>query len=300
MPPVRWASADSGPRITVNTLIRQPTLIQERILDILDQKFIADQLLRGGGDAPGGVVQYFVSPPLFAENDAEIVAEFGEIPVAETQVGELKFEATRKRGLGVVISEEMRRRNQMDRVNKQIQVVKNTVIRAIDGTFMAAVLDAVDPSHVIPASVAWDAGTGTAIRADIAATKQVIVDEKRGFNPNAMAVSPTLATVLEGADEVNRVFQGNIAGDRPELLGKLPNKISGLDVYVSYSVPDAEPLILEAKTIGAIVDERPLSVSELYRWKQENETYRSDTLRQSAVAIDEPLAIAQITGTITP
>lgn len=300
MAPVRWASADSGPRITVNTLIRQPTLIQERVLDILDQKFIADQLLRSGGDAPGGVVQYFESPPLFAENDPEIVAEFAEIPVAMTDVGVPKFEPTRKRGLGVVISEEMRRRNQMDRVNKQIQQVKNTVIRAIDGTFMAAVLAAVDSGHVIPATTAWDAGTGTTIRADIATAKQVIVDEKRGFNPNAMAISPTLATVLEGADEVNRVFQGNIAGDRPELLGKLPNQISGLDVYVSYSVPDDEPLILEAKTIGAIVDERPLSVSELYLWKRENEVYRSDTLRQSAVAIDEPLAIAQITGATTP
>jgi hypothetical protein len=300
MPPVRWASADSGPRITVNTLLRQPTLIQERILDILDQKFIADQLLRGGGDAPGGVVQYFESPPLFAENDPEIVAEFGEIPVAMTDVGVPKFEPTRKRGLSVVISEEMRRRNQMDRVNKQIQLVKNTVIRAIDGTFMTAVLAGVDPSHVIPATAAWDAPSGTKIRADIAAAKQVIVDEKRGFNPNAMAISPTLATILEGADEVNRVFQGNIASDRPELLGKLPRQVSGLDVYVSYSVPDASPLILEAKTIGAIVDERPLSVSELYFWKRENEAWRSDTLRQSAVAIDEPLAIAQITGTVTP
>lgn len=300
MPPVRWASADSGPRITVNTLIRQPTLIQERILDILDQKFIADQLLRGGGDAPGGVVQYFESPPLFAENDPEIVAEFAEIPVAMTDVGVPKFEPTRKRGLAVVISDEMRRRNQMDRVNKQIQLVKNTVIRAIDGTFMTALLASVDSGHVVPAGVAWDAASGTHIRSNIAEAKQVIIDEKRGFNPDSIVFSPTVATILEGADEVNRVFQGNIAGERPELLGRLPGQISGLDPYISYSVPDTSVFILEKKTVGGVVDERPLSTSELYFWKRENETWRSDTVRQSAVFIDEPLAIAEITGTSTP
>jgi hypothetical protein len=299
MPPVRVASASSGPRITVNTMVRQPRLIPTRILSLVDQRFVADKLLRDAGDAPGGAVRYYESPPLFAENDAELVQEFSEIPVAQLQVGEPKHAPARKRGLAVVISEEMRRRNQIDLVNKQIQMVKNTVIRAIDGTFMAALLGATG-RNTLAATAAWDAASGTRIRGDIAEAKQLIIDEKRGFNPDTLLIGSNLATVLEGADEINRIFEGNVANLRPELVGQLPPRISGLDVFVTYNDLLADSaFVMERGIVGGIADERPLQSTELYLWKREAEVYRSDTLRQSAVFIDEPDAMTEITNVLT-
>lgn len=299
MPPVRITSSATGPQITVNTLIKDPRLVPERILKLADEKFVADKLLRNAGNAPGGAVQVFESPPLYAENDPEIVAEFAEIPVAHTQVGEPELVPTVKRGLAVVVSEEMRRRNRMDLVNKQIRQVVNSVVRSIDGTFIDALLAAIDAGNQVASTADWDAGTGTTIRGDIAEAKQAIVDHKRGFNPDTLLISPTVATILETAPEVNEVFVGNVASSRPALAGQLPPRLSGLQPVVSYSVPDTSAYVLESGVAGGIADERPLSSTELYLWKPEAETYRSDTTRQSAVFIDEPLAIAEITGITT-
>lgn len=294
--PVRVVSANDGPQITVNTLVKSPTLVPRRILSMLDQQFIADLVLRNVGSIPSGVATYYESNPLFSDSGAEIVAEFGEIPVALNSVGAVHVAQTVKRALAVRISYEMQSRNAIDDVNLQMMQVSNTMIAAWDGVFMGALEAALPGSHTFAATAAWDASP-TFSRADIATAIASITKEKRGFNPNALIISPTVIAAMMGNDDIWKLWQGNINDQNPVYTGKLPGKLWGLDVYSTYSTDDVSAYVVEAKTVGFIGDERPLQATPLYEVPQE-EYFRSDTSRQSLVGIDQPLAIAKITGVL--
>lgn len=290
--PTRVVSTTDGPRLTVNALIKSPTVIPARILATMDQLFIADQLLRPADSAPSGVVQFYESTPLFAEDDAVDVAEFGEIPVARTDTGNLMTALTVKKALAVEVSQEMVNRNQVDRVNTSIQQVRNTMVKTWDAAFIAALLANPDV-HSMAASVAWSDSTSK-IRKDLASAIQLAVDEKMGFNPDTLVISTTTATDFLASDDVSKVFVGNIADQNPQLTRRI-GTFYGLDVWQTYALPTGDALVLERKTVGGISDERPLQATPLYV-ERKTETWRSDVIRQSAVFIDQPKAATLITG----
>src|SRR6185312_3724617 len=92
-------SVQDGPRLTVSMLLKSPTLIPKRILDMMDQMFLVDSVLRGAQDAPGGSVLYFESTPLFSADDPAIMDEFGEIPTSNGSLGTPKVVRVVRRAL---------------------------------------------------------------------------------------------------------------------------------------------------------------------------------------------------------
>lgn len=293
MPPTRIAYSTDGPRITVNAIVRDPKLLPSRMLDVLSDKFVAEQLLRDAGDNNSGILEWFESTPLYPENDPEIVDEFGEIPVAHTQIGTPQFAKARKRALAVLISQEMRDFNRIDLVNKQIRQVKNGMLRSVDGALMGAMLTNAGRNTRV-ATAAWSLNTSQ-IRRDVAGAMQQITDQKRDYNPDALVINPSTATTLLTSDEVAKVYTGNAATDNPLLLGRLPGRFFGLEVFVTYQIAANRALVLERKTVGGYSDSRPLQATELYRHNP-TETWRSDAVRSTAMFIDEPAAMTEITG----
>lgn len=292
MPPVRIVSAQEGPRLTVNQMVRDPLLIPERIIRVTSQRFVADKLLRYAGDAPGGAVQFWESTPLFAEDQAEIVNEYAEIPVAHTQVGEPKTERTRRRAIALVVSEDMRRRNRVDRVTRQIVQIRNTIVRSVDGSLMAALRAAV--SQEVVAAQPWSSST-SAIRRNINAARGLITALEQEYEPDTLVIHPSRATDLLNSDEFTKPYAGDIAGQNPLITGELPGTVLGLKPLLSYQALTTEAWVGQAKTVGGIADERALRATELY-YRPENESHRSDVSRISAGFIDEPGAFARITG----
>lgn len=284
--------------ITVNTLIKNPSVVPRRILDMTSQLFIADKLLRPGPPIPSGIVQFETSTPLFADGEPEVYEEFAEIPIVETSVGELKVAKAAWRGLSIRISERMRTRNNTDAVNRQMTQVRNTMVRSINGTFMSALRAAVPAGHVVPASNAWDGSDDDApnILGDLAATIQTVTDEKAGFVIDTAVITPSIATAMMSVPSIWTAWQGNVAGSSPLVTGKLPNRLFGLDWYLTYDMDD-EVQLLERKTVGFISDERALQATPLYE-DRPRETWRSDVTRASAVGIDQPEASAVITGVL--
>ena len=55
MAPNIVVSAQDGPQLTVNDIIKSPAVVPRRVLDITKNRFIADQLLRKGPQADAGV-----------------------------------------------------------------------------------------------------------------------------------------------------------------------------------------------------------------------------------------------------
>lgn len=289
----RVVTARDTQTVSVNALIENPLVVPERIISVLRDQFVADRVLRNVGEARGGAVQYRVSSGIFADNSSEIVNPGAEIPVAEISRGDISSVPVAKRGLAVVIDRETRLRNSVGEVERQIQVVKNTVVRDIDTAFITALRAAlVAASQTSAASNAWSSGSAT-IRKNLNAARlgvsnsAVATGNFTGFRADTLIISPTTeADLLNSTEFLALVFGSNMPSDLEGLNGRT---ILGLKILVTPSVGDNDAFVVQSKQIGGYADEIPLESTELYYWAP-NQIYRSDTVRSTAGFIDQPLA----------
>ncbi len=290
--PITVTGAFDGPQLTVDALIRNPTLVPRRILSMANQLFVGDKLLRNIGKAPSGVVEFFQSNPLFANTTSSVVREYAEIPVSTGAVGPLLLAQVVKRGLSLRISREMRDRNDIDLVNLQIMQIANTMVQDWDAAWINAILAA--DTLTVAATATWESSTANP-RLDIADAVKAIVSTKYGFIPDTLVISVGSHADLIGSATIWQPWSGDMAHASPAVRGALPAKLYGLDVWQTYSLPAATAIVMQRKVAGFIADERPLQATPLYEIP-ERETWRSDTVRASAVGIDQPNAICTITG----
>ena len=124
-----------SPRITVNELLKDPLVIPALILDITQNEFVMDAVLRMGGAAPSGAVRYSESTPLYADDFPEIRPEFGEVPVVPTSIGVPRVVFSHERAMAIMVSDEMRRRQAIDPVTRQLLQVKNTMVYSWNTAF---------------------------------------------------------------------------------------------------------------------------------------------------------------------
>jgi hypothetical protein len=142
-------SSFDGPRITVDDYLKDPLRIPALVLDIMANEFIIESVLRNAGANQSGAVRYEQSVPLFADRDSNIRAEFAEVPTTTGSVGQTLVAYSYERSLAIQISDEMRRRQLIDPVNRQLTQVKNTLIKNWNQSFFS-MADAVINAQPIP------------------------------------------------------------------------------------------------------------------------------------------------------
>lgn len=310
-------SAQDGPRLTVSTLLKSPTLIPKRVINMLDQQFLVDSVLRKAQDTQSGAVLFYQSTPLFSNEDPAVLDEFGEIPTTNGSLGTAKVARVVRRALGLRVSKTMQDRNNVDAINTQIVQIRNTMVRAWEDAFFSALI-ANPQVQVIGTDEAW--GTvNSHIRQDVNAAKYVIKNaslgnidssadptfkQKFGYIADTLIISVESETDFLDSDEVTKPYIGNLADQNLLYTGKLPNKFLGLDVVTSWRMSVYAPscaIVLQRNVVGGISDERPLSATPMYGEGNgpnggPNEAWRCDTTRASAIFFDQPLAACVIAG----
>lgn len=309
-----YGSAFGGPKITVAHFFANPLWVQSKIYELIANKFIAEALLRNAGGNPSGLVLYNEGEPMFLNGDVEQVAEYGEIPVAIGAGGAPKVGIATKRGLGVRISREMRDKDQLDKVNRQLLQLVNTFIRANDRTILALLQSAAVPAQAV--STAWNA-SGSKPRTDLADAIRTVStaaptalqggtgDEWFGFQPDTIVLHPGMLATLMDNEQVLKVYQGNVANESLLYTGALPSQIYGLDVIQSLAVPANRVLILQRGVIGFYSDSRPFEVTPMYPEGGgpnggPRETWRADATQERVAVLDQPKAGLWLTGLVTP
>lgn len=292
------SSTDQGSQLKVNDFIKQPTLVQSVMTNMLAKQFIADALLRNAPGAAGGAVRYTEDESLFADG-IEIIAEYAEIPVAKGVDGTPRAVFTVQGGGALVISEAMRRRNNIDLVNKRLRQIKNAMVKFWDDRFMAAVFNNPNiPTQAV--TLPWT-NTSAKIRFDVAKAGEVVMAQtdvngnEFGFQPDTLLVNPLRASAMTYNDDVTKVFQGAIAGANPYYVGDTGRDLGGFRLMKSWRVPQTKAVLLERKTLGFISDEVDLDTTPMYEDKP-RQSWRSDTTRTSAVAVDAPKSAVILTG----
>jgi hypothetical protein len=307
--PVSIVSVSDGPQITVNEMIKNPLFIPTKLLEMLEGTFLAEQVFRNAGGNDSGVVTYRQNDPLFLDTDIQDVAEFGEIPIGATSLGDPRVAFATKRGIGVRVSKEMVDENNIDLVNKQMMGVKNTFLRGNDKAFRAL---AADPSIPTTAVTATWATTGKprsdvmrAIEAISAAAPSGLptsqADSYFGFDADTLVMHPAQLINLAENTNFNYVYNGNIASEAPDYTGNLPTQLFGLNVVLARTWPLDRVLICQKNVFGFYSDTRPLQFTALYPEGAgpnggPRETWRSDATQKRALGIDQPKAAMWLTG----
>lgn len=290
-------SSTDGGRLAISDVLKQPTFVPAYLQDISEYMFIGDTIYRDAGSCPSGSVVYRASTPLFADTyEDSDYQEFEEVPTAITSLGTPNVALAKERILGVEVSDRMKRRNDIDALNVQLTQLTNTLTSIFDGTALAAIDANVPSSHVIAAAATWDGSTG--VRTDLAGAGKSITAERLGFDPDMIVIGQSLGWDLLGNPDVWKVFQGNVAGDSPSISGNLPSNLWKLKIAVTLdqNLPDpTAAYVLQRGIFGGKCDEYPLSATPWYRQEQ-RKVNRSDVGRSTAYFVDQPKALAKITG----
>lgn len=304
MPTPRTYS-NSGPRITVNSMIKDPLIIPQRMGSMTRQQFIMEAVLRQAPAASAGVILYNESTPLFTDEDAAVVAEAAEIPLVQGQDGIPRAAYTIKTGMGIEITREMKDRNRVDLVATRMTQVKNTIVRHWERRLYSAFDAAVPAAHILNLTAAtdsWYTGSAPKIRDNIIDAMQLVReaevpgqdDNFFGFEPTMLIISTRTATAIMKDDEFRKAYEGSdLASKNPFYTGQLEKGVLGLQILTTRFLSDDVAYLVEPKTVGAWSDERPLSTSPTYE-DRDREIWRSNVVRRTAVFVDQPYALAKI------
>lgn len=305
-------SVNDGPRITVSDLVGNPLLIPTKIKELMENQFISEALFRNAGGNANGLVAYHEGHPTFLEQDVTDIAEGGEIPIATSERGVPIVARAVKRGLGVRVSLEMIRENNVGEVQRQITQLRNTFVRADDKVARTLLQSDAVPSGAVDNE--WDDSTNGNPRLDIATAIREVTEaqptnagsdeEWYGFMPDTIVLNPGLLPVLLDNDKFLKVYQGNIADQNIAYTGAFPARIFGLDVIQSMAWPSDEVTILQRGVVGFYSDTWPLEITGLYPEGNgpnggPTQSYRCDATHKRAIALDQPKAAFTLTGLLT-
>jgi hypothetical protein len=300
MAPIQTVTSQDGPKITLNAYLKDPLLVPTVVVNMMDQGFLADALLRRVGQADAGVVRYSESTPIYSDSTVRVRAEMAEVPIAMSSLGSPNSAYTSDRSLSVVITDEDRHRSNIDKLNVRMMQVKNSIIQAWDAAFISALL--ANASINTFAGGAWS-GASYDIRNDILSAAKLIdtaVDTQGstfGFEADVLVVNKTTKYDILRSSQFQTPYVGNIASDNLKYTGVLPQKILNYDTVVvpSSILANGNAILLQRNVAGFIADEVPLNATALYR-DEPRKIWRSDVQRVSAIGFDQPKAACLITG----
>lgn len=301
MAPLPTVTSQDGPKITINAFLKDPLLVPTTVVAMMNQGFLADAILRRAGQADAGVVRFDESTPIYADSTVRVRAEMAEVPIAQGSLGNPQNAYTSDRSLSVVITDEDKRRSNIDKLNVRMMQVKNSIVQAWDQAFITAVLGN-SAVNTFTASGVWS-GTSYDIRNDILSAAKTIdtatdpQGSQYGFEADVLVVNKTTKYDLLRSTQFQTPYVGNIASENLKYTGKLPQKLLNYDVVVvpSSVLANGTALLLQKGVAGFIADEVALNATALYR-DEPRKLWRSDVQRVSAIGLDQPKAACIITG----
>lgn len=282
----------SGPLITVDMMLNQPTRITRMIMDLSLQRFIADRVFASGGGVTGGAVVYdeAVLNELYAARDVEKIAPGTEFPIITSERQVPKVAEVEKWGGKVWISDEARDRNNTAALTNQIRQLTNTIIRKINALTVATLLSSVASSGQTVVGRNWQTFNPNGAAAtnphqgpvrDFALSAQIGEQQELGVNYSLWLVNPQeYAALLIGFGS-------------PTNMASFLSAMNA-DMFVSNRVPPGEAIVVAGQTTGEMRVEKPLS-TETWREQKTERNWIQSSVRPVQY-VTNPYAVLLYTG----
>lgn len=250
-----------SPALTVDVLLKQPTLIARELTSLVSKRLIADKLfIRGSADqVAGGAMRYQELESIYLTDTAGEVAEGSDFPMTSWSEA-VKTAAVKGYGQGFPVTNLAIRRNQRDLVIRGTRKLANNIVKAIDTVAIAALVDTTTYTSIQTASASahWNIA-GTDIIADVTAAQEKLELKDNGYNGFEGA---TLILHTNHRDDLlnNTVLRAALpreATDQQIRTGMmLP--FAGLgQILFSPQVDTTKAILMDTSIAGVIADEPP-------------------------------------------
>lgn len=240
----------SGDIVSINRFLNSPTLIERRLNDIVAQRFIADVILSGRSQAPGGAVVYELDEGLFSDSTVEGVAPGADYPVATLSGGSAQLAKIVKWGQDTLVTDEAISRQRLSAVERGLQKLANAVVKQVDSVSLSLISSVVTATSA--ASAVWSGPSATILR-DVMKAKASVIALNKGYDPDTLVVDdltwalvasdPTVISALRREDASNTVYTGEFP------------IIAGLRVLPTPNLPVGGALVCDSMMLGGIATE---------------------------------------------
>ena len=277
--------------ITVDLLLQQPTRITQMIMDLTQQRFVADMIFASGGGVTGGAVVYDQATmnQLYTARDVQKVAPGAEFPVVTSAKLRPRVAEVEKYGGKVFITDEARDRNQQTVFANQIRQLANTMVRKINMIAISTLVASVTEYTQTFAGHSWSAvqtAGATASQAsaypaaDLAKAQQYADQQEIGVTYDLWLLNPQeMATLITLYGSAN--------------LQALMSAM-GISVYSSNRIPAGTAFVVASGQVGEMRVEKPLG-TETWREPEEEKTWVQTSVRP-VFYVTNPFSVLQVTG----
>ncbi len=281
----------SGRRLNVDTALRQPTAIRNRIARLADDQILLPKFFRqfGGRVEGGGILYSVMSASDFFTSDVEKRTPRTEYKVVEGVDPDPQLAVVEDWGGKFQIGAEQISRNDVSYLDQQTTQLANTIARKLDIRSVAAITAAVTGANVVTGhdwSTLVTVGPATSLTAsgslptaDLSAAQLAADLQELGVRHDLLIVHPNEAHSL-------RVAYG-------DNLQKMLDS-AGLGLFANPRIAAGTAWVVEQGAVGTVGFESPLTVDT---WEDKaTRSYWVQAYVVPALAVDRPYAAKKLTG----
>jgi len=238
--------------VTIHQFMKSPTLLARRLRTLLQQRFIADALLKQRFIAQGGAVLYDTGESLFTGEDAEVVTPGSEYPIITMNGGTLSLAKVDKWGQDSIVSDEAIARQLRNPVDRALTRLANQNVKTVDGVAMSVISSAVTQTQA--AAGVWSAATADAMLKDVKLAETKVKALNEGYTPDTVVLDDLTWTYAFIAFVKAGFLPKESVANNPVLTGQFPT----IDGKVWLATPNAlasTVLVLDSEQLGGMADE---------------------------------------------
>lgn len=302
---------DAIGELPVAEILEAPELFEEAITEQIEGEQAYKALFRSY-NTDASVVKYTHDTAPELDDKVKVVAEFQEIPVSDPG-GEKEeyFKTIDKFAIGIRISEEQKRRNLRNEVQKELLARARTIRIGNAEAALAALAGA--PIEEYPVPLAWDDPEAD-IREDFGLVTDLILGatdaygRQFGYEPEIFWANPVTINRAKRNKTVAKDFLGDMASENPifKKISQQPLLGGYLQVIADQTIPVGEAYVAVEQAVGFEAQNGPAETTPFYEEGGAsgiggpNMSWRSDYVHFRGMYVPAPKAIVKLTGLATP
>lgn len=245
------APSISGDTLSIHRLLQNPTLVARRLRTLLEQRYIADALLKGRFTVSGGSVLYEGSEPIGTPDNPRAVAPGGEYPLTSLGIGSASLAAVKKWGQDTYVTDEGIKRLQRNPVDRAFTKLANQNVKLIDSIAMSAITSMVTATEDLGAVLA--SATAEQILTKFLTAKAKITALNEGYSADTVVLDDVSWAIVM-AKFTAAGYLPRESGNTPLLTGDFPSYM-GLTWLATPNGIANNALVVDSEQLGGMADE---------------------------------------------
>lgn len=236
---------------SIHRMLQSPPTIARRLRSLLEQRYIADAILKGRFEARGGGIFYESGEEIGSGENPRAVAPGSEYPLVTLGGGAESFAKTTKWGQDAEIYDEAISRLNRNPVDRGFSKLTNQSVSYVDSVAMSAVTSAITASAALGAALAT-ASAEQILTAFLTAKANIIALDE-GYMPDTVVLDDVSHAIVT-AKFVAAGYFPRESTNNPVMTGDFPNYAGMTWLATNHGITNVG-LIVDSEQLGGMADE---------------------------------------------